>query len=85
MAAVLVNKFPGDGFLHYLLHLSMTWQMLDDSLINMPQLAHTQPVWERGGGGGLCDKCISEASNMNACVYEEGDMMWRGSRAQEWS
>lgn len=39
MAAVFVNKFPGDGFLHNLLHLSMTWQMLDDSFINtMPQL-----------------------------------------------
>lgn len=41
MAAVFMNKFPGDGFLHNLLHLSMTWQMLDDSFINMPQLAHT--------------------------------------------
>lgn len=41
MAAVFVNKFPGDSFLHNLLHLSMTWQMLDDSFINMPQQGKT--------------------------------------------
>lgn len=43
MAAVFMNKFPGDRFLHDLLHLSMTEQMLHDSLINMPQL-HTQSL-----------------------------------------
>lgn len=42
MAAVFMNKFPGDSFLHDLLHLLMTHQMLDESLINVPQLqAHT--------------------------------------------
>lgn len=40
MAAVFVNKFPRDSFLHNLLHLSMTWQILDDSFINIPQLGH---------------------------------------------
>lgn len=44
MAAVFMNKFPGDSFLHNLLHLSMTQQLLDDSFINMPQIAHKQSV-----------------------------------------
>lgn len=60
MAAVFVHKFPGDGFLHNLLHLLMTQQMSDDWFINMLQFAHTQSAkvlvcW-------LCDEFISENS-----------------------
>lgn len=45
MAAVFVDKFPGDSFLHNLLHLSTTQQMLDDSFAYMmPRMAHKQRV-----------------------------------------
>lgn len=46
MAAVFMNKFPGDSFLHNLLHLSMTQQMLDDWFIYVPQFAHVHTVCE---------------------------------------
>lgn len=46
MTAVFMNKFPGDGFLHNLLHLSKTRQMLDDSFINMPQFANVPAACE---------------------------------------
>lgn len=35
VAAVFMYKFPGDGFLHDLFHLSTKEQMLGDSFINM--------------------------------------------------